>query len=343
MIIKLLDIQGGGSLNHPEGIIRVWTYEGDYTRTWTRKNQGTILSVAIGDTDNDGNDELVAICSYTTGKGRNKITHYDLQIFENGDSDEPSRFVSLTNNGMMVVVADANNDGTQEIVGAGEYVYVFNDDGNTITELWRSENIKDDHVFDLDVGDADNDGENEIVYAGLFARKFGVYDYLGGNNWGNKVYSMPSEGGLDRAKVADVDGDGLNEVIGGGNYNKLTVWKYSSGSYVIDFNSDDLGGFTQGVAAGDFDNDGLIEIAVGTAGANNMVYVFKYIGSTYTSIFEEPISEMVGDIFAGDSDNDGINEFIVGTRSLLIYKHISGDVYSQVYSDPEGAGGICVK
>jgi hypothetical protein len=329
--------------NTHRGIIQVWTYEGGYTKTWELEGDGSYLDCTIGDTDNDGHDELIAIYHFETGRGRNKVIHYQLQIFENGDTDEPSRFIDITNNGMwQLVVADANSDGFQEIVGGNrEHIYVLNDDGSVITQLWQSESIYDDMLWDLEVGDADNDSQNEIVYAGLAAGKFAVYDYLGGNNWGNKIYSEPISIGLDRAKVADVDGDGFNEVIGGGNYNKLTVWEFVNGAYVIDFESEDLGGFTQGVCAGDFDNDGKDEIAVGTHdGISGTVYVFKYNGTTYENIFSEPVGG-TGDLFTGDSDNDGIDEFIVASSNLLVYDYESSYIKSII--DNSGIYPVMVK
>jgi hypothetical protein len=330
--------------NNDLGFIRVWTYEGSYTQTWERGGDGYYIDCVIGDSDNDGHDELLVVYRFETGKGRNKVTHYHLQVFENGDTDEPSRFLDLENNGVRLVVADANSDGFQEIVGGGrEHVYVFEDDGTEITELWQSpDNTYDDLPWDLDVGDADNDQQNEIVYAGLAAGKFAVYDYLGGNTWGNKVYSEPIAIGLDQAKVADVDGDGANEVIGGGNYNKLTVWEYVNGAYVIDFESADLGGFTQGVAAGDFDNDGKDEIAVGTALSSNSVYVFKYDGSNYVNIYSNPITGMVSKIFAGDSDNDGIDEFVVASGDNLLVYDYEGS-YIQRTIDAESVYPVMVK
>lgn len=321
----------------PKDIIQVWTYEGSYTKTWEKgEDDGCYEVCAIGDADNDANDELVAVYRYETGRGKNKVTHYQIQVFESGDTDEPSRLIDITNDQILyLVVADANNDNFQEIIGGGRnHIYVLKDDGSTITQLWQSENIYSDMIFDLGVGDADNDQQNEIIYAGLFAGKFAVYDHLSGNNWGNKVYSAPISGGLDRAKVADVNNDNLNEIIGGGNYNKLTVWEHTNGEYLIDFESEDLGGFTQGVAAGDFDDDGEEEIAVGTADGNNgIVYVFKYNGSDYEIKFSDPIAG-TGEISAGDSDNDGVDEFIVTTmEGLLIYDYDDEIGYSSTLID----------
>jgi len=278
------------------------------------------------------------------------VRHLEIEIFESGNTTVPSRksedFAGPEETGFTyMTLGDVNNDGTLEIVISGwKYIYVLKDNGTAITKLWMSDNIYSDSPWSVDVGNVDDDVENEIVYAGFNSQKIGVINYLGGNNWGNIVHSSPVSGAIDRAKIADVDEDGFNEIIGGGSYKKLTIWEYNNGAYGIVFESEDLGGYTQGVDAGDFDGDGFNEIAVGTASFSvSKVYVFKYYGSSYANIFEQNISFGVDDIFAGDSDNDGKDEFIVGGFSLSVYKYSSGNIYNQVYNDSEGAFRIYVK
>lgn len=334
-----------------KGVIRVWTYEGgSYSKTWERSGDGSYGVSAIGDVDNDGNDELVVVYTYKTG-GRHGATHSEIQVFENGDT-EPSRTSDyLDDDGVdaytYMRLGDANNDGAVEIMLAHmNHISVHKDNGTEVTMLWKSEDLSAQDPLGIDAGDPDNDGLNEIIYSELGSGRFGVYEHLGGNVWGNKVYSEPiSNCGLDRVFVADIDGDGDNEVFGGGCHRKLTIWEYVNGSYVIDFESAELGGFTQGVAAGDFDNDGSIEIAVGTVVSVSKIFVFKYdeTTETYTRVFEETISGVgVSDMFAGDSDNDGIDEIIIATiDNLLVYDYIAG--YSQTYSDPGKFFTISVK
>ena len=339
--IVAASMEGRG--NKQKGVIRVWTYEGSsYSKTWEKSGDGSYGVSAIGDVDNDGNDELVVVYTFKTGGGRNEETHSEIQVFENGET-EPSRTSDyLDDDGVdaytYMRLGDANNDGTVEIMLAHmNHLSVHKDNGTEVTMLWKSESLAAEDPLGIDAGDPDNDGLNEIIYPSLGTGRFGVYEYLGNNVWGNKVYSEPiSFCGLDRVFVADVDGDGNNEVYGGGCHQKLTIWEFVGGSYVIDFESAELGGFTQGVAAGDFDNDGSIEIAVGTLVSVNKIFVFKYdeTTETYTNVFEEPISGFgPGDMVAGDSDNDGVDEIIVATNEgLLVYDYMDG--YSQTYSDP---------
>jgi len=329
------------------GSLTVWTYgSGTYAKSWEKS--GNYPLAAIGDVDSDGNDELVAVFVYETGNGRNKVTHTVIQIFENGDIN-PSRTSADFNEGGVnaftyMRLGDANNAGAVEIMLTHmNFLSVHKDDGSATTILWKSEDLSAVDPFSIDAGDVDNDGQNEIIYAELGGQRFGVYEYLGNNNWGDKVYSETIPCGLDRAFVADVDEDGVNEVVGGGCASKLFVWEQINGNYVISFQSADLGGYTQGVAAGDFDDDGINEIAVGTAFTNDKVYVFKFNGTTYSIVFEESINGSVNDMFAGDSDNDGIDEIVIATDENLFVYDYNGTTYSQTYSSPGGFSHVVVK
>lgn len=335
------------SLNHSnfeivagtqDGIIKIWSHDGQsYSESWTAEFDGEIQGVAIGDVDDDNYDELVVVNRYQTGRGRNKVTHLEIQIFEDGDTDTPSRVSDdLVIDGETYVwfmkLGDANNDGTLEIAVAGDsYLFIFDDDGSSVSKLWQSEDLESEQPFSIDIGDADNDGDNEIVYAGLSAKKFGVYNYLGNDDWGDKVYSSTTSGALDRVFVADIDGDNDNEVIGGGNYNKLTIWEEYNDTYSISFESDDLGGFTQGISAGDYDDDDVMEISVGAAYDSN-VFVFENVNYTYYEQVYEDATGPVNNIYSGDSDNDGVDEFVIATNDgIYVYGYDSG--YGEDYFD----------
>ena len=170
-----------------KGKIKVWTYEGgSYSETWLKEDDGLYEVSAIGDVDNDGSDELVAVYIYKTGKGRNKETHTVIHIFENG-ATEPSRTsddLEGIGGHLYMRLGDANNNGHLEIlISSLNGLLVYNDDGSEVTKLWQSENLSAVGPFSIDVGDPDSDGLNEIIYAELFGQRFGVYEHLGNNVW----------------------------------------------------------------------------------------------------------------------------------------------------------------
>jgi hypothetical protein len=121
----------------------------------------------------------------------------------------------------------------------------------------------------VDVGDADNDGLNEIVLAAFDTNSAVILESLGSDIWGDEKMSEPTPENvaIDYAKVRNADNIPGNEIVAGGNNNRLMIWKYNNmteeGEYDLVFiTEEDLGGFTQGVNAGDIDDDGLNEAII---------------------------------------------------------------------------------
>jgi hypothetical protein len=121
----------------------------------------------------------------------------------------------------------------------------------------------------VDVGDADNDGLNEIVLAAFDTNSAVILESLGSDIWGDEKMSEPTPENvaIDYAKVRNADNIPGNEIVAGGNNNRLMIWKYNNmteeGEYDLVFiTEEDLGGFTQGVNAGDIDDDGLNEVII---------------------------------------------------------------------------------
>jgi hypothetical protein len=335
---SILQVAGCGS---ESGLVNVWSHDGEtYNNIWQNTCGERVPGVVLGDTDNDGYKELAVFISYTTGKRKkDRVTHREIHIYEQGDQENPSRVsADLQDIGCWdLALGDANNDGMLELVVAGgSFIAVFEDTGTEINEIWRSENVEDDMPFGVTIGDADSDGYNELVYAAMPLGQFVVYEHLGGNEWGDEVYSEAITGALDDIKIGDTDDDGINEVVGGGNHNKLTIFEKVGDSYVIDFESEDLGGFTPGFDTGDFDNDGDTEIAIGTQAYPGPYYLYifeyDYYEGTYVVTYQDG-TESVSTIFAGDADNDGVDEITIGTTDgFLIYDYL--DDYTLDYLDP---------
>lgn len=317
-----------------DGDIRVWSWSGNTFQSDGVQSIGDWRdAIVLGDVDNDGEKELVTTNYYAEGHGRNRIHHLVLEIYEDGDN-APSRVSEdLIPGGQLTVIdlaiGDADNDGVNELAVVGrDYLQIFQDDGDALSLVWET-SLDLNFGYSGTIADADNDGLNEVIYSSLRNGFFAVYNYLGNNTWGAPVISESVGGALDIVQVADVDGDGANEIIGGGNQSQLFVWESNNGIYSRSFTSAVLDGFTQGVAAGDFDGDGINEIAVGTAGETDSAYLFKFNGETYQQIYRDNLSASVNYVATGDLDNDGNAEFVFGSEGIAVYGW-SG-TYSQVY------------
>ncbi len=304
---------------------------GVYNNTWNSiVNDHVTFATSIGDVDNDGNKEITTVmnCRKTTGPPSQRVSYQKIFVYEDGSTGEAnytSHNLGWSQNGVRdSIIADADNDGYNEIVLVEyKHIEIYEWNGSGFENLWNSPEY-DHSIWSVDVGDADNDGDNEVVLGMMTIGSAIVYEYLGSNTWGNPV-TTESIGSynIDYAKVRDADNDGDNEIVGGGTSNKLNVWEYTNGSYGNVFLSEDLGGFTQGIDAGDVDGDGKNEVIAGAAGDVNKIYVFKYNESvgTYEMIDSVSCSGGVGRLSTGDLDNDNKDEIAASVSGITVFEY----------------------
>lgn len=320
-----------------------------YENSWTSNvHDNFVYATSIGDVDNDGYKEIITVVSAKkmTGPPSQRYSHKKIFVYEDGSKGDPS-YTSYDLGYLKraiwdSTIADADNNGFNEVIlAAGDHIEIYEWNGSDFSHLWTGP-AYDVTVWSVDVGDANNDGINEVVAAISHFGSAIIYEHLGNNSWGNSV-TTESIGvfNIDQAKVRDADNDGINEIIGGGTSNRLNIWKYShsDGAYVNVFLSEDLGGFTQGVDAGDIDGDTYNEVVVGTSGmgGNGMVYVFEYDSSMDTYVIRDSIScSGVGTLSVGDIDHDGKDEIVVGTvHGITVFDFDNGRL-KYTYSFPYG-------
>ena len=345
---------------------------------------------SIGDIDNDGARELAAVINYKTREERikgKKVYYYDqkIEVFENGCIDgglpsweSPPLGESTSAVNKNTLIADVDNDGDNEFVlvkglssnGYHIEIYDLSYGGfSLIKKVGDFPNL----IFSIDAGDADNDGKNEIVLStfNVGAPTILKYDVATGS-WTSKTaepipleYYQPGSDwlGLDYARVRDADnvvdalGNRDNEIVGGGNNDRLMIWKYNklTGDYDLKFVSDDLGGFTQGVDAGDIDADGSNEVVIGSCGAGQgkkripgNLCIFVFNGSTYVMADSFPLDFDLGNLGLGDLDNDGRAEIAFSASpspGLRIYDFIGhvGSGHIQFAYGAEGYSGLEIR
>lgn len=133
--------------------------------------------------------------------------------------------------------------------------------------------------------DLDGDGHNELV-APLYSTF--VFDAAGtqlakGTATDGRVYAP--------GVIADLDGDGVTEIVVGGNHGTVTAYEYRTGSLTVKAGwaaaSTCSAGEcpeARGMAAGDLDGDGRLEVVVtttATATGAAQVFVFDADGALY--------------------------------------------------------------
>jgi hypothetical protein len=327
---------------------------GKYEDTWA-SNPFDVCWFDIGDADNDGDKEIIAAVSVYSGQRTKKDKLYDWKIvgFEDGSTGEPSweteYFYRNTGRGGPIGIGDVNGDGLNEtFIYLDYHIEIMPlDSSHQITNLGTSPDYENTlSIASLNAGDANNLGANEILYSiwGDYSGTPKILKYEGGA-WTEEINIEPvSVNAIDVVRARDADNIPGNEIISGGNNNKLMIWKYVDENgyqfYKNVFNSDVLPSFTQGVDAGDVDGYPGNEIVVGVTGYG--LYFFRYdqsVGYGPSEIF--PMGGPINKISLEDFDHDSKCEIIAYMAGLKIFDLEDG-VLIKSFEFPD-AGTFAIK
>jgi FG-GAP-like repeat len=316
---------------------------GQYKEAWESLAVGGYEGrpAVLADADNCGYREIVMLSNDITYESRKTVRKDPrIHLYKTGSAGEPfwtsPGLGEGTSTAYFLTVGDVDNDGTpqdpdNEVIVVRGYgngspsavgIYDLSDGNFNLLKSWTFP----DMVYSVEVGDADNDGTNEVVFA-AFTFRAPVVKEWNGEEWidlpadscdvlGYKTENLF----IDWARIRDSDNvvlpDGRkdNELVCGGNNDRLMIWKYDDDvqKFRLKFVSEDLGGFTQSIEVGDFDGDGTKEAVAGSF--YGQIYVFQYSSEGYRQVFHGYAgSAYLTGISVGDADGDGIDEICAST------------------------------
>ena len=323
---------------------------------WSARYEGP---QPVGDADNDGYNELLI-------GGRDpfmRVMKWDKEketyteqarivdpVFGIGYSflGIPQPFGSATGFG----IGDIDNDGENEIgIAWGRHFSAFKWGGQRYSKIGGY--VVDDDIFnwgttlDCIIGDCDNDGKNEVVVTGGYSS--GVAEvlvlYWDGSQFIKKSEWNPSgDYSVYFPWIADVDEDGLNEIIC--NTNSTVVLNWENNQWKTDVvaihNISNWMYYPFGCVSKDSDGDGKPEIHVTFYGP--FLKIYEYESGIYLekANFYWPGEEgTIEAIDIGDVDNDGVVEICVGTDKVHILQW-DGNEYKEEYLIEETFGNLAV-
>jgi hypothetical protein len=228
-----------------------------------------------------------------------------------------TRIKDTTSSVTSVVIGDADNDGTNEVLvglwSPNSEVRMYKKTGG----VW-SENIiisVSESVYSLAIGDCDNDAKNEVVIGMLSTTdEVRAYEYSGGIWVEDIIADTPSH--VYSLAVGDGDGDGKNDVIIGlaNSLNEVRSYTKSGGVWIENVVYD-VPANVRSVDVGDADNDGKPEVVIGMDSCTNEVRAYENVSGIWTEDIVADAPNNVYDIAIGDADNDGQNEVVSGLAS----------------------------
>jgi len=239
------------------------------------------VGVAIGDADGDGNDEIAVY--YTENRA------LKLHFLGYDGSSRPGWPVTISANDfsfLAPVLCDLDGDLRLEILVAalGGTVAAFRDDGSPVPG-WPIRPTGLAGISGLSVGDVTGDGVPEIYVGGrssnTYADVFILFDKNGSPipGWPVQSERVHTTFGPGCGAFADIDGDGLNElIVGAGSVEwpspdpTLKDWGMPLSLHAFHASGQEVPGFPKPTsnidtfvgnspAVSDFDADGQLEIA----------------------------------------------------------------------------------
>lgn len=273
---------------------------------------GEAESVAIGDVDGDGRDDLVvATNAYSANTWSNTVLIYPQQA--DGTLAQPHAVPYTTSygNARGLVLADIDADGVLDIaVGYGGGIALLRRDGAGGFVL-RSvvTNRGGDVLASLDV---DRNGVADII-ALSHNGPAAIYYSDGYGGIASQQTLVTQAGGFNDLEIGDLNGDGVDDlaVMSGQSYAvpNLTVHRHDGvagwltpQSYFVGSNES-----TRGLAVGDFDDDGRDDVVM-SRGGNSPTWLWQYRQDASGQLqagANLPSYDIPATIEAADLDRDG--------------------------------------
>lgn len=324
---------------------------GDWDDRITREVGKYPNELDVGDANNDGYNDVVATGQFESGRGVSILLWNPV----NQDWDPHIDKTVPTGYPYDVVIADADNDGDNDIVVASTYasgVDLFR--WNELTFDWDYETIPTQfQPSRLDVGDADTDGDNDIAVI-TYTSGFPQYNCIEillwtGSTWLDYTLDNDIPTSLRDIAIGDANNDDWNDIAltyqkPSSPFNVVWVYAWNPGGMTWDFPIEIpiTGSWPYSIEVEDADNDGDNDIAFGYEGGAYVgidwyhgvgVLLWNGVGwdpEIFLPVYSEPTFPVGGKpgFDVGDADNDCDNDIIYSKAAfnrVFIFKWEGSD------------------
>jgi 6-phosphogluconolactonase (cycloisomerase 2 family) len=287
-------------------------------------------------------------------------TQIEVETLNGGPGDGSAVWGDFDNDGDLDILMSGTVSGSREL-----RIYKNNANGTISATQVEVDGAGNGLTYSRAIwGDYDNDGDLDILAMGYngSTRELRIYKNNGNATMDAAQIEVDGSGnGLQEGAVAwgDYDNDGdLDILISGytGSTRELRIYK-NNGNATIDAAQIEVDGSGNGlrysgVAWGDYDNDGDLDILTTgqqTTGTTKELRIYKNNGNATIDPAQIEVdgagNGMEGSVAWGDYDNDGdLDILVVGytggsTRELRIYKNNANGTINATQIDGDGSNG----
>lgn len=311
-----------------------------------------VASVAVADMDGDGDLDIVSASRYD-----DRIVWFE-NVNGNGTVFNEVEISTTTNGAISVFVADMDGDGDMDVVSASydddEIAWHENTLGDGTT--WNETVISTaaDEATAVFVADLDGDGDPDIVASSQYDNSIRWFNNTAGDASAFTAATISSTTtGASSVFVADIDGDGDNDIAATAYDDDEVLWFENNGAatptfaeHVISTTADGVAGVT----VGDVDNDGDNDIVAASI-LDDTVSLFENNGDVFDPLFTSRSLSAINDDdgansvlvidIDGDGDNDivstaGLDDTVSIHRNETIHKSVAYPVANPIANDADG-------
>jgi hypothetical protein len=287
-----------------------------------------VFSVAVGDFNRDGNQDLVVGNAYSTNVS---------VLLGNGDGTFSAATSYAADNGpLAVAVGDFNGDGKQDLATANlisHNVSILLGDGSGRFGAPRNfATFNGSYPISVAVGDFNGDGRQDLAVANRGAYSVSILLGNGDGTFGAAT-NFPTGGDLFCVVVGDFNGDGKQDLAVANfdsidHENTVSVLLGDGAGHFSAPTNFAVGNGPVSIAVGDFNGDDKQDLAVANLDSNNVSILLGDGAGNFSAPTNLVVGTYPGSVTIGDFNGDGKQDLAVanggdypsfnGTVSILL-------------------------